>query len=798
MKYLFPAILIFLVISGFYWYDDISKELNEKFSIYRTENPSTNLYLHLDKSIYNPNEDVWFKAYVLSGTVTDNKVLYVRLTDHNHQIILRDQFPMNSITSHGNILLPDTLKDGKYYLYAYSDRMINFNENDVFVQPLIVQRHADKRFEAVASVEDSSMLKRGNKVNILVQAKEGIDLLKHIKGEYSLLDGSKVLKKGKITTNTFGEATISFDYPEIEDTHFLKVRVLFNRNSDFAELLLNLPHEANPVKINVFPEGGHLIDGIKNKVVIEALNVNRYPVSTVLRLFKGSREISRIKTSREGIATVNFTPDINSEYFIEIENKKSRLNFPCTIEPSGYSLKFINDSSAARKTVIVRNKGENGDLILGLRTATHLVWANHISIAPGDSAVLPFRFDSYKKEMLSFFICNDKGQVKAERMFLNPAKENYTLSVKPDKVSYGKRKRVSLTFDVRGSDEQNVKANLSVAVVEKSRIDPGIYRNILNSFYYRFLDGSNCNVFIPSFAHKDLDNLLISKKWLHADLSTIINYVPKGEPKLLENTSGVSGMVMSKYRKKVQLNELQIASKEAFLLVPLNENKSFSIPAENLQARSGNQWRIIENQDFQQNYTIYYDNYDHKFDECVTASRVLNLPEVFNSMADNKPVPVNKPKGIVQLREVVIKQKSQGITDFVSKNCKDYVCYYNILNCPNHFNHPNNFQPVDGGIYMFLGHPVMYHGCGKQKVNPIKNITIPKNFYAPDFETEQIPEQLLQTTLYWNPELNTTEDGKAKVEFHTTDLTGDFLVIVQGIDTQTFKPLFGIGKFNVK
>ncbi len=49
--------------------DDPVEELKKRLYEYINEKPITNLYLHLDKNNYAPSEDIWFKAYILSGII---------------------------------------------------------------------------------------------------------------------------------------------------------------------------------------------------------------------------------------------------------------------------------------------------------------------------------------------------------------------------------------------------------------------------------------------------------------------------------------------------------------------------------------------------------------------------------------------------------------------------------------------------------------------------------------------------------------------------------------------------------
>jgi hypothetical protein len=94
------------------------------------------------------------------------------LTDKNKKIILTDRFPVYDIRSHGELMLPDSLKDGNYYLYAFTDQMINFNERDAFVQPIKIRRNIQKTLQAEAAVADTTKLVRGGQVSIVLKVKD--------------------------------------------------------------------------------------------------------------------------------------------------------------------------------------------------------------------------------------------------------------------------------------------------------------------------------------------------------------------------------------------------------------------------------------------------------------------------------------------------------------------------------------------------------------------------------------------------------------------------------------------------
>ena len=60
----------------------------------------------------------------------------------------------------------------------------------------------------------------------------------------------------------------------------------------------------------------------------------------------------------------------------------------------------------------------------------------------------------------------------------------------------------------------------------------------------------------------------------------------------------------------------------------------------------------------------------------------------------------------------------------------------------------------------------------------------PVEFYAPQYPLKDKSEYTrpdYRTTLYWNPKLSIGDDGKADVEFYSSDVSKDYLITVEGI-----------------
>jgi hypothetical protein len=67
---------------------------------------------------------------------------------------------------------------------------------------------------------------------------------------------------------------------------------------------------------------------------------------------------------------------------------------------------------------------------------------------------------------------------------------------------------------------------------------------------------------------------------------------------------------------------------------------------------------------------------------------------------------------------------------------------------------------------------------------PYRIIDPLKTFTSPDYSSEQLRDSHIpdyRNTLYWNPSVKPDKDGKATVEFWSSDNKADYMINIQGI-----------------
>ncbi len=514
--------------------DTLQKRLND----YHIEKPYLGLYVHLDKNKYIIGDTIWFKAYMLS--TFKNEVLYVRMTDQHKDIVLENRFPVYDIRSHGELVIPEDLPEGTYYFYAFTDCMMSLSPGEAFVQPLKVGKNQLNRLEAEASVVSPKKIHRGEPVEISVKVKGSAG--KILKGTFRLSNDGTVFKNGRLTANSQGYAYIRFNYPTIADDESVRCDIRFDDNKDVAELTLNLRHEGNTLKLKAYPEGGHLLEGVPGRVILETKDERNNPLTAVIGLLENGKIMCTTESDKFGLSELSFTPKKDAIYQLRItENGTTcQRELPCTIETSGVSLKTHSDKKNI--STVLYNTGKTDSVNLVVRSFNKVVWHQPFHINTGDSVTVNLPAADLPDWLLNLAVFDTTVLPRAERLLNNPKGEKYTVGFTVDQAQKNGNTEAKVTLHVSDSEGKPVRANLSVSIVEKNSVNWTDYRTIQQVERFK-------NLTVP-FPYNENDRQigrwLTSKNLAKYDWTHVLNYKPRHSLRMLNNPAEISGRIVMK------------------------------------------------------------------------------------------------------------------------------------------------------------------------------------------------------------------------------------------------------------
>ena len=253
------------------------------------------VYVHTDNECYFVGDTLWYKAYVVRAdqlVPTDmSRILYVELLSPDGLLVERQHIIIsaNGFTC-GQFVLTDSLYSGYYELRAYTRWMLNFNTGH--------QRY---------SKQDTWFFYNKDMAADFYRTWD--DLYSRVFPVYSKSD-----KPG--------------DYDE---------RRMYQRPKQ------EIPQpKKDKLLVSFYPEGGHLIAGVENRVAFEAVDQYGEAVGIKGNIDLGNGQSQTVQTEHMGRGMFTVTPsDKRLEAHFTFRGKKDDISLP-RAEQQGVALRLDN------------------------------------------------------------------------------------------------------------------------------------------------------------------------------------------------------------------------------------------------------------------------------------------------------------------------------------------------------------------------------------------------------------------------------------------------------------------------
>jgi hypothetical protein len=162
------------------------------------------VFVHTNKTIYFPDDVIWFKAYVgdsINYPSLRTKVLEVKLFDDTGTQVFDRSVAITKGTGNGQIALNDAVAPGTYYLLARTNYMRNFGEDYQYLQKIRVLG------EEPPNTEKDELLKHD--VQLLPEGGNLIEDVENVLGIKAMLNGRSIDFNG-IIVNKKGDTITTF------------------------------------------------------------------------------------------------------------------------------------------------------------------------------------------------------------------------------------------------------------------------------------------------------------------------------------------------------------------------------------------------------------------------------------------------------------------------------------------------------------------------------------------------------------------------------------------------------------
>ena len=113
------------------------------------------MYLHMDKSLYQAGETIWFKAYLMQGYLPSSQstIMVLELLNDTGKLIDKKILPVNGSTAVGEFSLPNQLPQGNYTIKAFTRNLMNFGFDAFYYHSFYVYNNAPDAGNTIKSSE---------------------------------------------------------------------------------------------------------------------------------------------------------------------------------------------------------------------------------------------------------------------------------------------------------------------------------------------------------------------------------------------------------------------------------------------------------------------------------------------------------------------------------------------------------------------------------------------------------------------------------------------------------------------
>lgn len=760
----------------------IVEMLDSNFTQFTASLQQPDLFLHIDKTVYVRNENIWFTAYVLSpDPLAPQHTLHTLLIEEaSKKILASERFIINAGLGGGALFLPDSLPIGEYRLLAYTNSYLNHPQQSIFQQSISIRAGESVTFKL--SPLPTAPAAGGDSVYFGYKVLTGYGgLASGGDVSYTLQAGGAVLQTGRKKINSFGEVNFGLPRAQAFDKR-VQLEATVTREKDKQVIKSMVPLFQDVAIIKLYPEGGNLVHDHPSKTAIEIKNGQRVPIATKGQLMADGNPVALFQTDVYGIGVIDWLPKQGKVYTLRISDSTKQLvyGFP-PVAADGYSLHL--------REPVVKDSTFPVEIGTPGQSSFHLMVHNYRNVffagilrSKDKHAILRLSTADMPEGVVTLILFDARGVPQAERAVYIEKSAPVEVQLITDSSVYHHRARLELKVRVTNSKGEPVKSLFSLACVLASRLDSTRAADIVRfQRYDRFLPAPAA---MPGNAYygtpQNIEQVLLTRYWTRykwEEINSTPRYVA-AEEKVCD-----VGYVFFRNKPAKKPVPLMIISGNRTFTLNTDSSGYFELPSQVLQVEPGKKAIILvsDARNFKE-YSVRVRNTCSVFD---TSLSKVSWPEGGYVTAELSVQEQDHLKKALQAVVVVAKKREDYFDVYKSPNCNDWVCMYNILNCTNH---PTGSQPASGQMYSYRGRMVRYEGCQGAEppgfMQQVNGTSWPKEFYVADYDKFNPTAPEVMSTVFWTYKVMTDDKGEATLHFSTNDLNGRFICVLQGYSNE--------------
>jgi hypothetical protein len=273
------------------------------------------------------------------------------------------------------------------------------------------------------------------------------------------------------------------------------------------------------VEMKCYPEGGKLIAGVPNRVIVKVSDGtgNAVIVSGQLRTSSNST-LQKFVTSENGLATVSFTPEAQQTYscIIDIPGKNPLTGYLPAAISNDAALSVTEAAGDSIEVQIKHNLSNSKSLILIAQCRGKLVYSKSIN-----TEEITFRFskNNLPTGVVQFSLLNEDYRTLSDRMvFINRDDQIY-IDLAARAVQKDTDRILNMRFTAIDGNDLPVEGTFSISILA-GKVEPGVESDGIFRHFFLASDIS-WNLPVPASCllpdnpegHAELDKILIASNY---------------------------------------------------------------------------------------------------------------------------------------------------------------------------------------------------------------------------------------------------------------------------------------------
>ncbi len=740
----------FYAISSIAQEEDLILKYQDQLTNYYSDNPFERIFISTDKEVYKPGELVWFNAFFNNinypGLSSVNSEFYLEIYEEAGSKLFGKTFPVKEGTSNGNILIPEGIADGKYFLVASTNYMTKSNE--VFTKLIFIDPMSEDEITVEEiNIPDFLVAGESNTLNFSFKELNGDPYKKKI--EYELIENDKIIIDGKEKSKD-GLININLDIPDKTYKAPLTLK-LHDSNHKIYEHTFSIDKEE--LQVEFYAEGGNFVAGSPLKVGFLVTNALGQPINIESNILDGNSTTAQANTLIPGYGIFNIMADAETNYQLEITSdigKGQVFDLP-EFSSDGFLFSIQRTDDEFINANLVFTDGQAHEINLMATRGSQLFWGAPLTVNGAMRIKIPKETFTQGLSLISIFDSN--GELLSDRLIYVDKKEKMNLNLEIDKNQVTGGQPFTATIKPTYNDQETVSGILSLSVSSSQRkVEQA--DNFVSSFEFNSMlenpifDASSIYNEDGTISESSFNYLLIS--------NTFKNFSWKS---ILGNTPNTNKSSIADYVKTISYLNANVQKPQTPIEFYSNNTNLFSDVEYSSNDRMG----------------------ENKYVEALhSGTSILNVLKMMKSYRlDGDQIVFGNIVNSFYGQEgalIIIDGIKMGTSSSILENIPPTdIQAISVSTDPNEIMQYTSMNSI--------GVIVISTKTGNSEVEQAKEAEVIKDYNS--FAEYMLDDGIDgQTTLFWEPSLKIDENGSAGTEILTNQVSGTYDIDVEFIDNQ--------------